>query len=339
MGLFDKFKKNKSTGSDFRYLKNLIDNGNNIVLDKDIILSDSEVESYPEGITLNRKGMVIDGNGHSIDAGDKTRIFKITSKDVTLKNITLLNGNSDVGGAIYIDKNGSLEIVSSVFKDNRAKNGGAIANHGRLKIKDSEFNNNNALKGSTPSSIKRLITFENKEHWPNIGGAITNFSSIEISESSFIKNKSYFAGAVANFSIMRVMNSNFEENTASQRDGGAILSIEDLSIKDSKFIKNISEYGNAGAILTCKNALISSSYFEDNACNNRSWGPDIYDYIGDLQISDTKFKHSEPIRSGTPHIVIYSVEYRKHCNIIVKEDCTYEDYEGNVNPLNDGFYD
>ena len=337
MGLFDRFKKNKSNGSDFKYLKEIIEGSDEIILDKDIILAPDEEEEFPEGIVLD-KNIVIDGNGYSIDAGESTRIFKIISKEVVLKNITLQNGKSEIGGAIYVDKTGTLKVHSSVFKNNNSQNGGAIANQGKLEINDSTFNKNRAYMGRTGSSLDRLITFENKEDlaW-KIGGSISNFGNAEISESNFNENKADFAGSIMNFGRIKIIDTTFEKNIADQRDGGAILSIDDLTIKNSKFIKNESRYGDGGAIVICKDARIDSCYFEDNKTHNRGMGPDIYNYVGNLEILNTKFKHSEPVFAATPNIVEYSVQYRGHSSIKVKEDCIYENYEGNIVPLQDKY--
>ena len=357
MGLFDRFKKNdsnenkveskekvvknkvESNGSDFTYLDNLIQsNGNEIVLDKDIKLTDNEESNCIDGIIINVDNIVIDGNGHTIDAGDKARIFKIISKDITLKNITFLNGKCKDGGAIYIDKNGSLDIYSSVFENNNSSKGGAINNWGKLKIIDSNFNQNYAREGR--AKLDDIITSENKDRLGSIGGAICNFGNLQITNSNFLKNRSDFAGAIINFNNIDIINSKFEGNTG-DKGGGAIINVDVLSIKDSKFIKNIGTdiYNNpskGGAIINCSEALVDSSYFEDNEYgkNNRGFGSAILNYVGTLKILNSEIKDKNA--DYCTDIVSKYPTYTDYSFIKIDEHSTYETSDGNVKPFNDG---
>ena len=117
----------------FKYLDDLIHRGvKEIVLGSDIILGEEEKSKYKNGIKLDVDDLIIDGNGHVIDACRRGRIFECTAKNITLKNIRLKNGYTrDEGGAIVnTDK---LTIENSIFVGNTANNGGAIFNMRRLK--------------------------------------------------------------------------------------------------------------------------------------------------------------------------------------------------------------
>lgn len=97
-------------------------------MDSHIVLSDDEESEYKHGIKLDVDNLIIDGNGHSIDGINKTRIFNINSK-VTIKNLTLKSGYDIDGGAIYI-QDGDVEITNCQFQKNTAKrDGGAIHNY------------------------------------------------------------------------------------------------------------------------------------------------------------------------------------------------------------------
>ena len=107
---------------------------------------------YEGGIELDIDGLIIDGNGHTIDGCDNSRIFFITGKNIILKNITFKNGHSfenfeqsrnSNGGALKIYPNSNLKIENCRFIDNTSeRNGGAIDNHGELTIVESTLNNN-----------------------------------------------------------------------------------------------------------------------------------------------------------------------------------------------------
>lgn len=132
----------------FTNLDKLINSGyKEIVLDSDFTLGDEEESEYIEGIELDLDDIKIDGNGHTIDARGKAKIFKFNDKRVTLKNIKFINGNANQGGVIYQD-NGKLIIKDCVFKDNKSKYGGAIyADYGRLKIIKSVLKENESKYG------------------------------------------------------------------------------------------------------------------------------------------------------------------------------------------------
>ena len=74
----------------FKYLDDLIHSGvKEIVLDSDIVLSDDEESDYKNGIKLDVDDLVISGNGHTIDACGKTRIFDCNRINIIIKNVTL----------------------------------------------------------------------------------------------------------------------------------------------------------------------------------------------------------------------------------------------------------
>ena len=72
----------------FKYLDELIHSGaKEIILDSDIFLDSNEELEYLKGIELDVNNIVIDGNGHTIDANGKARIFKSSSRNIMIKNI------------------------------------------------------------------------------------------------------------------------------------------------------------------------------------------------------------------------------------------------------------
>ena len=109
-------------------MDNLIKSGKNeIYLDADIILGDDEKSVYPDGIEINGD-IIIDGNNHTIDAKEKTRIFNIHGQNIVLKNLYLKNGYVDKrGGALYIDKGTKVRLINDIFENNFSFfKGGAI---------------------------------------------------------------------------------------------------------------------------------------------------------------------------------------------------------------------
>ncbi|RAP51646.1 MAG: hypothetical protein BZ137_09790 [Methanosphaera sp. rholeuAM130] len=88
-----------------------------------MILEEGEDDENPEGILIDIDDIIIDGNGHTIDAQKVTRIFKITGKNITLKNgYTQKNTEKRGGGAIYNEK-GEITIQNSTLNNNTTKYG------------------------------------------------------------------------------------------------------------------------------------------------------------------------------------------------------------------------
>ena len=201
----------EDTGS-FSELQTLINNassGDTIVLDKDY------VSESAGRITISKDIVIINGNGHSIDAKGKSGIFNIIDDYVTLNNVTLKNGNQNNGGAITVHQDtSSLKLNHVKFLNNHAiDSGGAIyfdapQTYEYTTLTDCYFENNTAEK--------------------LFGGAIyynTRFN-------------------------MQVYNCTFKSNKCNgghQGYGGAIFSRTEMNIKGCAFIDNF-VYNCGGAI-------------------------------------------------------------------------------------------
>lgn len=258
-------------GNNFGYLDELIRSGfNEIVLDCDIVLGEDEESKYLQGIEIDADDLIVDGNGHSIDAREKTRIFRCSGRNVQIKNITFKNGFSkDNGGAIY--NAADLAIMNSQFIENKTKcAGGAIYNcKGNLTITKSEFNDNTSSyynpnsdgEGGAICNDKGILMVEESSFTGNAsanGASIMNRGQSTLVNSIFAKNEaSGDGGALFNNygCVLSVVNSIFVSNKANW-DGGVIFNDNDaiLSIADSTFNLNIS-YNHGGAIFNGKGTL------------------------------------------------------------------------------------
>ena len=225
----------------FQEFENLIKSeSKKIILTEDIFFDDGS--EYLKGINLDIDNLIIDGRDHVIDACEKTRIFFITGKNITIKNIKLKNS---YGGALRVKQNAKLTLINCDFINNAAGSGGAIFNDdGEIRIMKARFHDNTA-----------------DEH----GGAIYNINGIiNISESAFESNnaKSH-GGAIYSKNSMDVKNCSFHFNDA--RMGGAICSwfFNDLNDELSKKRdKNQSFMEVCGDYLGCVN--IENCEFGDN---------------------------------------------------------------------------
>ena len=217
----------------FHDLQVLIDNstGDVINLEKDYVYN-NDTDSYlsihdrspigditlftgdsDRGILIN-KSVTINGNGHSIDAGNMTRIFNIVADNVVLKNITFLNANCFDPHATYSEVimiGGPMPPNAVVYDSGKfgdealhyfglCRKGGAIYCSGNgLKITDSTFKGNIADIGGAiyidgPNSQLSNLTFSNNTS--NDGGAVfVSGKNATILKSEFDSNRGLYVGA------------------------------------------------------------------------------------------------------------------------------------------------
>ena len=277
-----------------------------LTLDSDIAMTDDEAANFVNGVIIN-KNIRIDGKGHTIDAKNLGRIFKINNWcDVTLTNVTLTNGNATVGGAIY--NFGNLDLVHVNFVNNTAKYGGAIMNYAYgLVLDDSTFTNNTAKIGGAIYNSEDCFVVDNSTFTNNtakIGGAIYNYGiGFVVGNSTFVNNTATsIGGAIINNGKLVVDNSAFEDNAANYY-GGAIFNWDDLQVTNSAFdgndilVRNIRAMDNVdhggAAIYNWKNGKldISKSNFTNNIKNYKNGDRLVgaVATIGDATISDSYF--------------------------------------------------
>ena len=163
------------------------------------------------GLTIENKSITIIGAGadKTIIDLNKTQFMDIKStSSVVLTNLTIINGYTKYGGAIY--NNGNLTIQNCNFKNNSATSGGAIysGTSANLDIYYSTFEDN-------------VVT--------DRGGAVFSYSYVGIYDSTFIRNKgtgtSSTGGSIyinGNSNKYSVLNRNIFKDTSVVRQGGAL---------------------------------------------------------------------------------------------------------------------
>ena len=243
-----------------------------LTLNQNVVMTDDEAANFVNGVIIN-KNIRIDGKGHTIDAKNLGRIFKINNWcDVTLTNVTLTNGNATVGGAIY--NFGNLDLVHVNFVNNTAKYGGAIMNYAYgLVLDDSTFTNNTAKIGGAIYNSEDCFVVGNSTFTNNtakIGGAIYNYGiGFVVGNSTFVNNSAADgAGAILNGGRGFVVgNSTFANNTATSK-GGAIYNYGiGFVVGNSTFANNTAE--DAGAVYNeGDNSVVGNSTFANNTAED-----------------------------------------------------------------------
>ena len=278
----------------FTALQNKINNapkGSTIVLENDYIYDEGFDTT---GIHLN-KDLTIDGNGHTINALSKSRIF-VTDKVSTqksvfkLNNVKICNGiNSAIYsiGHYYSSSRYGLTQYNywNVIIDNCdfINNNGAILGD-YLTITNSRFTSNSGGAVRTAGSSYFTSTIANcifKDNSAESGGAIhinLHSNTCKISKCDFINNRADNGGAIYSQAKLSIDSSTFTSNNA-KRGGSVYSGGTDVYVKNSKFSNNRAS-GDGGAISyildSSTDVLIQGSTFENNVADGK--GGAIYSY-------------------------------------------------------------
>ena len=236
-------------------------------------------------------------NGNSTNGG---AIFNYGNLTVT--NCTFTGNNATDGGAIL--NLGNLTVIDSYFSANNATSSGAISNSGTLNIKNTKFNGNTASNMGGAIENAGDLTVSDSEFTDNkaiSGGAIYNYADSGFSGNLNVKNCTFtgnqaigtaseaFGGAIFNFGTLILDNSTFTSNSAIK--GGAIYNGDNLTVKNTNFIDNNATHG--GAIYSYYGTIIvnNSNFTRNNAYNipYAAQGGAIYNYYGTMTMNSCDF--------------------------------------------------
>ena len=243
-----------------------------IHLSSNVTMLASEADKFVNGIVVDHL-VNLKCDGFTINANNLGRIFNVTSTadKLNIYNANLINGNADIGGAIY--NTGSVYAFNTAFKDNTATTmGGAVFNKGTLTIQKCIVDNNDITKRTSSASedyggaaiynwydstlfIKNSTISNNLKNYKNgdyVVGAVTSLGKTTISQNSyFVNNSGRWGGAITT--------------------SGSSLSgkkVNELSISDSTFSKNGGLYG-AGIFIEGSKFTITSCVFDSNTASGK----------------------------------------------------------------------
>lgn len=195
---------------------------------------------------------VIDGGKKITLAAQGNSLFKVLAgKSLTLKNITLRDGNAAGAGAL--ENFGTTLLQKVTLTNNQSSSGaGAIVNHGTLTLKNSNVNGNQGAYGAVMHESGTL-TVDSTTFMSNSGqdgGAlyINSGATSTISNSTFSENTASYGGALENNGTLSVTRTTFDKNFATA-DGGAIWNLSgNLTLQDTYLSRNTS--GTTGGALS-----------------------------------------------------------------------------------------
>ena len=269
---------------DFNLLQRYINAADSVLtLDRNYTFTTGLDENLTDGIIID-KPLTINGNGFTINADGKARIFQIKSNDVVLKDITFKNGytNGD-GGAIHWSTNNS-NILNCYFINNTAKRGGA--NHFENELQDSNINAtfiNNTANGLYLFYGGGANYFKDALNNITISGDYSNNKAVNYGGANYFNSKistltiaGDYAGNAANGdgganyfnSLFNVtITGDYTSNTA-RNDGGAncfLSALTDVNITGD-YTNNKAGLGGANNFeKELTNVAISGKYVKNTA--------------------------------------------------------------------------
>ena len=149
-----------------------------------------------DGIEINNK-LTINGNGFKVDGANSANLFKISSKDVTLNNITLTNAALC---PVYIDSGANVSLINN--KEISNTNNPIIIAKGGLFLENNSFINQvDITQGGTIYSATNTIILDGKDSYLtpqkiNLYATLTddNNNVIKVSDFRFVEgNNDYLA--------------------------------------------------------------------------------------------------------------------------------------------------
>ena len=311
----------------FSSLQNLINSasaGDVINLERNYKYNTTTDSQITVGVLIaNKDNLIINGNGHTIDAKGQKSAFVITSSGVTIKNLTIKNCNIAAnGGAIYFGKSGSVENCN--FEKNNATGssgyGGAVYFWDSGNVTNCSFTNNSVSM---------------------YGGAVHFQGNGNVTNCNFTNNTARCGGAVSFATNGTVENCNFTKNTATgtgnDRGGGAVYSNGNLSVENSMFTENNATNGGAVYIYSDKTLTLNtvSAYNNTHTTEDLTYKGTFYVVGATLNKDNLVLGESQDIWDGNVHAdVIYISPAGQTTNYGLTRDTptTWDNALSEVNP-------
>jgi predicted outer membrane repeat protein len=243
------------------------------------------------------------GERITLSGEDLRQIFLLTgSANLTLNDITLIDGSAGQGGAVYIGAQARATINRSFLTSNSAdtlggaiynlgtltinrtslgsnsagNNGGAIYNSGgTVNINDSYLIGNQAVNGAGLYTVNGQTTLIRSAFRSNTsssqGGGLSAFGNTQITNVTFSNNRALQGGGLYSGSsviTVGIVNATFSENRADI--GGAILrnSASTVTVRNS-IIANSRNSNDTSPSLNCDGPALTSqgrNIISDNSC-------------------------------------------------------------------------
>lgn len=199
-----------------------------------------------------------------LDGDNNTSIIKTFGcKDFIVKNISLKNGNSEEGGAVYLN-NSKVNFESIDISDCWGTHGGGIwLNNSELSLTDAMIHNNESKRGAgihcsgnSKISGKNIhITGNQTDEWGGGGGFYGQDFTGELYNLNISANEGRIAGGMyINSGSPNIFNTVITNNNAILAGGIYAKNVDSCRIYNSTIVENNSE--NGGGITEVNNSSV-----------------------------------------------------------------------------------
>ena len=225
--------------------------------------------------------VTIDGGGLvTLDGQNNLQLFFLFgSAHLTLKNISLVDGNFSSGGAIGISTpQAKVDIYNSFLTSNESglSNGGAINNKGSLGVYNSTLGSNISLASG--------------------GGIYNDGGTVTIVNSTLISNQSANGGAIySNGGTLTVRKSAIRSNIASANGGGFYVNTSTNAIVNTTFYDN-KALGGGGIYFAGNTLNLTNNTFSANRADT---GGAIWNFNGIASVKNTILANSLTTNGAT----------------------------------------
>ncbi len=229
---------------------------------------DNATDNKDGVIIQGRDALIINGNGHVIDANGQSRIFLINvSQNIVINDLTFINTNASMGGALGI-LGSSVATNNVTFKDCFSKDSVIYAVNSNYMSNHDTFKNSTSLKKGVvglynSNGIFDYATFLSSKNleWGfiyDMGG-----SNIVLSNSVFANTTSKYSTAVKAANKLKIVNTTFTNLYALLSAGAITVKKMDYCEIDGCTFVNVSSEKNGGALFsdTLNRVYISNSSF------------------------------------------------------------------------------
>jgi len=279
-----------------------------IILESDYKYNTSDTHKFIEF----KKNYHINGNGHTIDANNKTILFMMTGGKLTLENLKILNSN---GNAIQV-RSGELVTKNVTFENCFAEYGSSVLAVGSTYSSTNDKFTNNYVKdeGSAIYATQSTIEIDNgtfinnTAKWSMIYA--DNCESVAVANCIFANTTSKYATAIFTNKNAAVKNSKFINLTAELTGGAVAIKTNNkenkamLILLDSEFT-NVTAARNGGAVFADINGngltpntgdiVIINTTFNNN---HAEFGGALVQLGGKLTVENSIFKNNEADEYG-----------------------------------------
>ena len=350
---------NADDDSSFNALNDIINSGSSTVeITKDYTFDNESDADFVGGIEIDKNGLTINGNNHTLDAKNIARFFKIRASNVVINDIILKNGNdsaiivsgsltttnvefnncsADKGAAVFVNEKNKYTSENDRFIGNSALNGAIFAYNANATINRGFFKDNNGDMGSAiyaeASSVRitNSLLENNHNNWSSI---YVQGSHLDIRNTTFANSTSKYATAIYTSESVVVIKKSRFVNLVANITAGALgfKDVNSINMDGCEFIHALSSK-NGGAIFidfpagdteSRGSIVINNTVFEE--CSSM-FGGALLQLGGELVLLNSNFTSNHADFNGGAVYLSYTETLMENC-VFVKNNVnlTDEDY-------------